>query len=94
VRLVVPAVFAEEVFPTTIPPPPLLQVNTFTNQASKVEAWDRQLIAQRDETLRLHEATTNLKQGAASLNAELELVLQRQDEMHEALVELERKVRE
>eukprot|EP00967_Tisochrysis_lutea_P140745 scaffold257648_cov27-Tisochrysis_lutea.AAC.2 len=32
-------------------------------------------------------------QGAASLNAELELVLQRQDEMHEALAELERKVR-
>jgi len=68
------------------------QVNVFTTQASQVELWDRQIIEQRDMALRLHETTTNLKQGAASLNAELELVLQRQDEMHEALAELERKV--
>mmetsp|Transcript_4706 Transcript_4706/g.15213 ORF Transcript_4706/g.15213 Transcript_4706/m.15213 type:complete len:190 (+) Transcript_4706:383-952(+) len=68
------------------------QVNLFSAQAAQVEAWDRKLIEQRDRALTLHESTARLKRGAASLNAELELVLQRQDELHAALTELERRV--
>jgi len=68
------------------------QVNTFTKQAVKVDQWDRQTIEQRDRALQLHQASTSLKQGAAAINAELEGILQRQEEMHNALSELEKKV--
>ena len=49
-------------------------------------------IEQRDRALQLHYASSRLKQGAAAINAELESILQRQEEMHTALAELERKV--
>ena len=70
------------------------QVNKFTTQALEVDERDRQLIQQRDRALKLDETTRRLKQNATALNAELELVLQRQDEMHAALRELELKVEE
>ena len=68
------------------------QVNDFTEQAVAVDRWDRQLIEQRDRALGLHEGCATLKLHAAALNAELELILQRQDEMHGALSVLEKKV--
>jgi len=68
------------------------QVNTFTAQATQVDKWDRQLIERRDRTLQLRQTAKRLQQGAASVNAELEAILRRQDEMHAALSELERKV--
>lgn len=68
------------------------QVNAFSAQAVKVDQWDRALIKQRDRALQLHETTVRIKQGAAAVNAELELILQHQDEMHNALAELEKKV--
>jgi len=70
------------------------QVNKFTTQALQVDERDRQLIQQRDRALKLDETTRRLKQNATALNAELELVLGRQDEMHAALRELESKVEE
>ena len=68
------------------------QVNTFTQQALEVDERDRQLIQERDRVLQLTDTTQRLKQNAAALNAELELILQRQDEMHAALAALEKKV--
>jgi len=68
------------------------QVNAFTAQAVKVDEWDRSLIKQRDRALQLHESTLRLKQDADAVNAELEIILQHQDEMHNALAELEKKV--
>jgi len=70
------------------------QVNTFTQQALEVDERDRQLIQERDRVLQLTDTTQRLKQNAAGLNAELELILQRQDEMHAALAALEKKVEE
>ena len=33
------------------------QVNLFSKQAAKVDAWDRQLVKERDRALQLHETT-------------------------------------
>jgi len=64
----------------------------FTSQALLVDKWDRQMIQERDRVIELRQTSSRLKQGAASINAELEVILQRQDEMHLALSELEKKV--
>uniref|UniRef100_A0A7S3BT10 Nucleoporin NSP1-like C-terminal domain-containing protein n=1 Tax=Haptolina ericina TaxID=156174 RepID=A0A7S3BT10_9EUKA len=68
------------------------QVNSFTKQAGEIDKWDRALIQQRDRALQLHDTTTRLQQGATAINTELELILQHQDEMHNALTVLEKKV--
>ena len=64
----------------------------FTEQATEIDEADREIVVVRDKTLALHECAGRLSAGSAALNAELELILQRQDEMHAALSELERKV--
>merc|ERR1712228_791925 len=70
------------------------QVNTFTSQALLVDKWDRRMIEDRDRAIELQSTSSRLKQATASINAELEVVLQRQDEIHLALTELEKKVEE
>ena len=70
------------------------QVNTFVEQAGRVDTMDRELVVQRDRALRLQLASQKLRKGTDDLMSELELILHHQDEMHAALSQLERKVEE
>ena len=70
------------------------QVNRFTAQAVELDRRDRELVAARDRALRLQLTASKLEQGTEALTAEIELILQHQDQLHSALSTLERRVEE
>jgi len=50
-------------------------VQLFTDQATQVDTWDRELVEQRDRTLQLHETAERLDKGSKEQPARVELAL-------------------
>ena len=46
---------------------PIWQVHAFTEQATKIDATDREIVAVRDKTLALHECASRLSAGSSAL---------------------------